>query len=268
MAAGVTDRLAIGGPPRRRGGAEIDEARIVREAGRCGMSEIRPMALTPELVARTHRMVEDTGPEHGVAYHADEDYEAWVRSILEQREPHAPVWLFAYGSLIWKPEIEHVEERAGTARGWHRSFCLRQTRWRGTKEQPGLMMALDRGGQCRGVLYRLPDTGLEGQLGRLFRREFTLKPPNNIPRWITVETDGGPVRALTFVINRKSRAYTGRLAPEEVADVLAKACGHWGSGSEYLRSTVVHLEERGIRDRQLWRLQEMVAERITQACRG
>jgi glutathione-specific gamma-glutamylcyclotransferase len=89
--------------------------------------------------------------------------------------------LFAYGSLIWKPEIEHVEERAGSVRGWHRSFCLRQTRWRGTKEQPGLMMALDRGGQCRGVLYRLPDTDLEGQLGKLFRREFTLKPPNNIP---------------------------------------------------------------------------------------
>jgi glutathione-specific gamma-glutamylcyclotransferase len=226
------------------------------------MSKVRQMALTPELVSRIHRVVEDTGPEPGVAYHTDEDYDSRVRTILEQRDPGAPVWLFAYGSLIWKPEIEHVEERAGTARGWHRAFCLRQTRWRGTKEQPGLMMALDRGGQCRGVLYRLPDTDLDGQLGKLFRREFTLKPPNNIPRWIAVETETGPVRALTFVMNRKAQAYTGRLPPEEVADVLARACGHWGPGAEYLRSTVAHLEERGTHDRQLWRLQEVVAERI------
>ncbi len=232
------------------------------------MTKVLSMALTPELVARTHRVVEDTGPEPGVAYHTDEDYDSWVRTILAGRDPSAPAWLFAYGSLIWKPEIEHVEERAATARGWHRSFCLRLTRWRGTKEQPGLMMALDRGGHCRGVLYRLPDTDMEGQLGKLFRREITLKPPNNIPRWISVETEIGPVRALTFVMDRKGTRYAGRLPPEQIAEVLAKACGHWGSGAEYLRSTVAHLEERGIHDRQLWRLQELVAERIARECRG
>ena len=230
------------------------------------MANDRQMTLTPELVARVHRAIEDTGPEEGVSYHTDEDYNACVRTILTQRDSARPIWLFAYGSLIWKPEIEHVEERAGSVRGWHRSFCLRQTRWRGTKEQPGLMMALDRGGQCRGVLYRLPDTDLEGQLGKLFRREFTLKPPNNIPRWITVETDQGPIRAITFVMNRNAKAYAGRLTPEEAADVLARACGHWGSGAEYLRSTVAHLEGRGIHDRQLWRLQELVAERIRRDC--
>jgi cation transport protein ChaC len=128
------------------------------------------------------------------------------------------------------------------------------------------MMALDRGGQCRGVLYRLPAADLEGQLGKLFRREFTLKPPNNIPRWISVETDQGPVRAITFVMNRQARAYAGRLSPDEVADVLAKACGHWGSGAEYLHRTVQHLEEGGIHDRQLWRLQEKVADRIRRDC--
>jgi len=68
-------------------------------------------------------------------------------------------------------------------------------------------------------------------------------------------------------MNRKAQSYTGRLPPEDVADVLAKACGHWGAGAEYLRSTVAHLEERGIHDRQLWRLQELVAERITRECR-
>jgi cation transport protein ChaC len=124
------------------------------------------------------------------------------------------------------------------------------------------MMSLDRGGQCQGVVFRLPGNNLEGQLQKLVRREITVKPPNNIPRWVTVETEQGPLRAIAFVMSRQSRFYTGRLPPEQVADVLAKACGHWGSCAEYLHNTVAHLEEQGIRDRNLWRLQALVAERI------
>ena len=124
------------------------------------------------------------------------------------------------------------------------------------------MMALDRGGQCRGVLYDLPKTDLEHQFGRLFRREFTYKPANSMPRWITVETEKGRTSALAFVINRASPLYVGRLSLEAVADVLAQACGHWGTGAEYLLNTVSHLEAKGIRDSNLWRLQRLVAERI------
>ena len=223
------------------------------------------MALTPELVAFVHRAVEDSGPEPGVLYHTEEDYAAEVARILASHPSGADLWLFAFGSLIWKPEIEHMEERRGTARGWHRAFCLRQTRWRGTPEKPGLMMALDRGGQCTGVLFRLPAATLRNQLPKLFRREFTLKPPNNVPRWITVDTQDGPVRAVAFVMNRQGPSYAGRLDAEEVADVLARACGHWGSGAEYLHNTVANLEKRGIHDRSLWRLQRMVAARISAA---
>jgi cation transport protein ChaC len=126
------------------------------------------------------------------------------------------------------------------------------------------MMALDRGGQCQGVLYRLAPDGLEGQLGKLVRREMTVRPPNNVPRWITVETGDGPLRALAFVMNRESRFYAGRLPAEEIAAVLAGACGHWGSCAEYLHNTVAHLEEHGIHDRGLWRLQALVARRIAE----
>jgi cation transport protein ChaC len=127
------------------------------------------------------------------------------------------------------------------------------------------MMALDRGGQCQGILYRLPGKTLEVQLGKLFRREFTVKPQNSEPRWINVEANQGTVRAIAFVMNRQAPAYVGRLAAEEVADILSKSCGHWGSGAEYLHNTVTHLEEQGIRDRNLWRLQALVAERINLA---
>ena len=155
-----------------------------------------------------------------------------------------------------------MPERTGVARGWHRAFCLRQPRFRGTPDQPGLMMALDRGGQCRGVLYELPSENLEHQLDRLFRREFTVKPINNVPRWITVQTASGPVKALGFVMNRASPYYAGSLSPDEVARTLAVACGHWGSGAEYLLNTVTQLEARGIRDSGLWHLQQLVARQI------
>ncbi|WP_201839276.1 gamma-glutamylcyclotransferase [Microvirga zambiensis] len=222
----------------------------------------RRMTLTPEHVAQVHRVLDDPGPDPTWTYHGDTDYDALARDLIACRPDGPDTWLFAYGSLIWKPEIEHVETRRGTARGWHRSFCFRIERFRGTRELPGLMMSLDRGGQCQGVLFRLPPSDLAAQLGKLLRREITVKPPNNLPRWINVETDQGIVRPLAFVMNRRSRFYTGRLPPEQIADVLARACGHWGSCAEYLHRTVAHLEEQGIHDRNLWRLQALVAERI------
>jgi glutathione-specific gamma-glutamylcyclotransferase len=223
----------------------------------------RILSLTPDHIARVHRVVNDTGPPPGVLQQTDADYADWVARIAGSHpDPDRPTQLFAYGSLIWKPEIEHRAEQTGVARGWHRAFCLRQHRFRGTPDQPGLMMALDRGGQCRGVLYELLRGNLEIQLDRLFRREFTVKPINSMPRWITVQTASGSVKALGFVMNRASPYYAGRLPVEDVARTLAMACGHWGSGAEYLLNTVTHLESRGIHDSGLWRLQKMVAEQI------
>src|SRR5215208_4173403 len=201
----------------------------------------RQMALTLDLVARVHRALEDPGPDPGWTYHNNEDYAALVQSHMTSHPGGPHTWLFAYGSLIWRPEIDHVEARKGTARGWHRSFCFRIERFRGTKEQPGLMMSLDRGGQREGVLFRLAPENLEAQLDKLVRREITVKPPNNVPRWIAVDAEQGPLRAIAFVMNRQSRFYTGRLSPEAVADVVARACGHCGTCAEYLHNTVAHL---------------------------
>lgn len=225
----------------------------------------RKLTLTPDHVARVHKVVEDSGLPPGIQPQTDADYGGWVEQMIKSHpDLRAGTRLFAYGSLIWKPEIEHVGEQNGVARGWHRAFCFRISRFRGTPEEPGLMMALDRGGQCRGVLYDLPEGNLERQLGKLFRREFTYKPINSMPRWIKVETTSGPTSALTFVMNRDSPLYSGRLSHQEVANTLARACGHWGTGAEYLLNTVSHLEAKGIHDRNLWRLQRLVAKRIEQ----
>jgi cation transport protein ChaC len=115
------------------------------------------------------------------------------------------------------------------------------------------------------MIFRLPAPQVRDSLDTLFRREVVVKPGVNVPRWLTAQTTSGPVRAIGFVVNRESPHYAGRLPPEAVADVLATAAGHWGSCAEYLRETVMRLEELGIRDRNLWRLQALVAERISAA---
>jgi cation transport protein ChaC len=225
------------------------------------MARKAPMALTAELVARVARIVPDAGPVPGLTHHSDQDYDDLVASLLT-RHTSDQLWVFAYGSLIWKPEFEFVAHERAMARGWHRSFCLRLVRWRGTPEQPGLMMQLDRGGQCAGVAYRLPDHDWGAQLGRLVRREVTIKPTTNTPRWIKVSIGAADQVALAFTANPKGRNYVRGLSPEEIAWTLAHAAGHWGSGADYLYQAVTHLDSFGIRDRNLWRLQELVAREI------
>ena len=226
------------------------------------MSALRPeMELTAELVALVERTEPDPGPTPGLPEPTEADLAAAATQLLATRPP-GPLWLFAYGSLIWKPELEHLETRHALAHGWHRRFCLRLTRWRGTREVPGLMMALDRGGSCAGLAYRLPDADPHGQLVRLLARETDSARPTNVPRWVRLATPEGPLHALAFVASPRGALYAGRLPHDVVAHTLARAAGHWGSGAQYLYNTVDRLEAHGIRDRNLWALQARVAEEI------
>jgi cation transport protein ChaC len=219
------------------------------------------MALTAELAALAAAPVADAGPSPGAVYLGDEDYEALIGDTLAEAPP-GDLWIFAYGSLLWKPAFEAAETRPALVHGRHRSFCIRVARFRGTPDRPGLMMALDRGGQCHGLVLRVPADRHRETLETLFRREVVVKPGSNVPRWLTVQTADGPVQALGFVVSRASPNYAGKLAPEAVADIVSVAAGHWGSCAEYVRETVARLEALGIHDRNLWRLQEMVADRI------
>jgi cation transport protein ChaC len=231
----------------------------------------RRMALTPDLVARIHRDVPDAGSQIHLSATTtpmtEADYDAVADGLLAGHAAHRAAgadgfWVFAYGSLIWRPACDTEAQAHAHLRGWHRRFCMRITRWRGTQDCPGLMMALERGGSCHGVIQRLPDRDLAAALAALVRRETSVKPMTNQPRWVSTLVDGRRVPALAFTANRRGAFYAGRLDLDATADVLASACGHWGTCAEYLLNTVVHLEALGIHDRYLWRLQEMVAERI------
>lgn len=227
----------------------------------------RPLSLTPDLVAlcaRPEPEYPDTIPgtlldDGGFADHAER---------LSAECGDGPLWVFAYGSLIWKPAFEAVERRRSTAYGWHRSFCLEIRSWRGSPTQPGLMMALDRGGRCDGVVYRLPDADRHAQIEAMLRREVSAEENLSAIRWLPVRTGEGPVRALTFWAGPRGDYVKRGLPHRDVASILANACGHVGSGAEYLYNTVLHLEAFGIRDRNLWHLQELVAEQLRQRVGG
>ncbi len=219
------------------------------------------MDLTAELVAQAERMEPDPGPEPGTAEHTDADFAQMAEAVLAEYDPEH-LWVFAYGSLIWNPEFQIDEQRRAVARGWHRSFCLRLTRWRGTRELPALMLALDRGGTCVGIAFRLPAGDNHGQIVQLLKREIDANPPTNVPRWIDVSTVEGRLKALAFVALPKGNAYAGKLPLPEVASVLSRAAGHWGSAAQYAFNTISKLEEHGIRDRNLWQLQKLMAAEI------
>lgn len=229
----------------------------------------RRMRLNHEHVAHVHRgmPVEDAPlPPRGAEPSTTADHAATIARLRAAGPAPDDMWVFAYGSLIWKPACDFVEIRTGVVRGWHRAFCLGwNTFFRGSERNPGLMLALDRGGACKGVAYRLPPGDVEGNILRLLEREMAFKPSPFPPRWVDVTTAGGRVRALTFCIDRRSGRYVSGLSEAEVAAVLARAVGARGSMAEYLLHTVARLEEMGIHDPHLWRLQELVADHIDRA---
>jgi cation transport protein ChaC len=192
----------------------------------------------------------------GTTLLSDAAIEADLDAKLTQHPNGEDVWLFGYGSLMWNPAIEFVEQRPGAVHGWHRSFCLWMHRGRGSSDNPGLMLALDRGGSCAGLLFRIPAAEARAELLLAWRREMFTSAYRS--RWVTAVTRAGPVRAVTFVVNRAYPHYGGRLDEAAVAARLASASGALGSCVAYLTETLGALHAAGLRDRSLERLQRMV----------
>lgn len=205
-------------------------------------------------------------PPAGMRAATSDDHAHTIDTLLGSDRHGDEIWIFAYGSLIWKPACDFVEMRTGLVRGWHRSFCLGwNNRFRGSDANPGLMLALDRGGACNGVLYRLPSGHVDENMTKLLEREMGWLPSPFPPRWVNVLSGDRTIRAITFCIDRHSGRYVSGLTIERIAEVLATAVGSRGSMAEYLYATVRHLEDMGIHDPHLWQLQSLVADRIEAA---
>ena len=161
--------------------------------------------------------------------------------------PRLPArWVFAYGSLIWHPDFEYAERHRVRVHGYHRAFCINSTRYRGTPEAPGVVLGLDLGGSCHGVVYRLVPGQEEAVVEALYQREM----PNRvyIPKLLPVRlADARQVAALGFIARRDHPSYL-RLSRDELLRRLSSSRGGRGLNREYAINTWHALREWGIED--------------------
>lgn len=165
-----------------------------------------------------------------------------------------PLWVFGYGSLIWNPSLDFDRRVAAHVYGYHRRLCLRSIRNRGTRDCPGLVAGLDRGGSCCGIAYRVPAAAVPAQFERLWEREMFMGSYR--PTWLNCRRVDRPqhIVALAFVVRRDVLNYCGKLPERELIDILGRACGEYGTSFDYLQRTVHGLRDAGLRDPHLERL--------------
>jgi cation transport protein ChaC len=199
--------------------------------------------------------------------------DASLSQMLAQWNGEDPVWVFAYGSLIWHPEFSFDQQSCGVVYGFHRSLCLWSRVYRGTPEQPGLVLGLEPGGSCRGLALRIPAAIARQELTKLWNREMMTGSYN--PRWLDVRTPGANApkhfRAIGFVMDRSNAHYAGELDRDTLVNTLCTARGQRGSSADYLLATVACLEQHGISDRHLEGLAAdvrrlLAAQAATAAC--
>lgn len=158
-------------------------------------------------------------------------------------------WVFGYGSLMWRPGFDHIEAVPARLAGAHRALCVYSWVHRGTREKPGLVLGLDRGGSCRGIAFRVEDAKRESVIAYLRERELVTDVYHEA--WRPVRLDGGTpemATALTFLVDRHHQQYAGVLSREELLRYVRNGVGRSGINSDYVINTAAHLASLGIRD--------------------
>jgi len=165
------------------------------------------------------------------------------------------LWVFGYGSLIWRPGFPYLERRVARLIGAHRALCVYSWVHRGTPERPGLVLGLDRGGACRGVAFRVAPQEWDNVVATLREREQVTAVYLERMRELRF-ADGSSASALTYVVDRKSAQYAGKLDEDTQFRLVAEAHGRSGANRDYVINTAAHLGELGMPDALLARLAE------------
>jgi cation transport protein ChaC len=169
-------------------------------------------------------------------------------------------WVFGYGSLMWRPGFAHTETERARLHGYRRSLCVRSWVHRGTRERPGLVLGLDRGGSCVGLAFRVPLELRDEVMAYLRERELVTSV--YLERILPVRlADGRIVQAVCYIVDRAHVQYAGSLEEEAAADIVRGAVGQSGRNEDYVLSAVEHLAALDIRDHWM----EAVARRLEAA---
>jgi len=173
------------------------------------------------------------------------------------------LWIFAYGSLMWRPGFEFEEVVHAKLVGWRRNFCIYSRFHRGSPRRLGLVLGLDRGGVCEGLAFRVSAARASETLRYLREREQIISVYREALVPVTLMTSDRPeVMALTYLVERAHPSYAGQLALTKQAHLIRGASGRSGNNTEYLVSTLAHLAELGIRERELERLMGLVGSHV------
>ncbi len=165
------------------------------------------------------------------------------------------LWVFGYGSLIWRPGFAFLEKRPARLVGAHRSLCVYSWVHRGTPQSPGLVLGLDRGGACRGLAFRVAAADRDEVIAYLRAREQVTAVYLERFRQVLF-ADGSTAEALTYVVDREHPQYAGKLDGETQLRIVAGAHGASGANRDYVLNTAAHLAALGMPDPQLSRLAE------------
>ncbi|HRK24115.1 MAG TPA: gamma-glutamylcyclotransferase [Beijerinckiaceae bacterium] len=160
---------------------------------------------------------------------------------------HGDLWVFGYGSLIWRPGFDYVERHRALLKGAHRSLCVYSHVHRGTRDQPGLVLGLDHGGACRGVVFRVDAHKKAETIAYLRAREQVNMVYKECVRPVALD-DGRMVLALCYVVDRGHHQYAARLSREDVLRLVRQGVGQSGPNPEYVRNTALALKDLGIHD--------------------
>lgn len=185
---------------------------------------------------------------------------ATLRAALEPWKQGSPFWIFAYGSLMWNPTFSWDARHVATIRGYHRAFRLWSRMNRGTPEKPGLVLTLECGGSCRGLVYRIAPDRVQEEMSRIWKREMTFGSYR--PKWLNCVVGEQAIQALVFTVNRGCSGYAGQIPTEIVVEALASARGRYGPAHDYLFKTLETLHAHGIRDARVEQLATLVRQRM------
>ncbi len=169
------------------------------------------------------------------------------------------LWVFGYGSLMWKPGFPFVEQHRAVLSGFHRALCIYSVRYRGTSKHPGLVFGLDAGGACEGMAFRVPAAQVAATVDYLRDREQVTGVYRAEMRTLRLAgADPQIVRALAFIANPYARQYAGSLPVATQTRIVLASRGVSGPNAEYVRNTAAHLREIGIRDRTIEQVVSML----------